>query len=156
MGLVGHSLSQKKRYMVVFLVIIVVMGVLFLRMPTAYLPDEDQGILLAQVIMPTGATLEQTGEITAQIEKYFQENEKEAVEMVMTITGVGYSGRAQNNGMVFIRLKDWNLRNRPDLKAKAITKRAMGALSSTRNAMVFTFQPAAVPELGMSMGIDFQ
>jgi The (Largely Gram-negative Bacterial) Hydrophobe/Amphiphile Efflux-1 (HAE1) Family len=155
-SLVSHSLSRKKRYMVVFLVIIVVMGVLFLRMPTAYLPDEDQGILLAQVIMPTGATLEQTGEITEQIEKYFQENEKEAVEMVMTITGVGFSGRAQNNGMVFIRLKDWNLRNRPDLKAKAITKRAMGALSSIRNAMVFTFQPPAVPELGMSMGIDFQ
>jgi HAE1 family hydrophobic/amphiphilic exporter-1 len=155
-GLVGHSLSRKKRYLAVFLVIIVVMGVLFLRMPTAYLPDEDQGILLAQVIMPTGATLEQTGEITEQIEKYFQENEKEAVEMVMTITGVGFSGRAQNNGMVFIRLKDWNLRNRPDLKAKAITKRAMGALSSIRNAMVFTFQPPAVPELGMSMGIDFQ
>jgi len=154
--LVRHSLSRKLRYLVIFLLIVAVMGLLFLRMPTAYLPDEDQGILLAQVIMPTGSTLEQTGEITKQIEKYFQENEKEAVEMVMAITGVGFSGRAQNNGMVFIRLKDWNLRNRPDLKAKAIAGRAMGALSGIRNAMVFVFQPPAVPELGMSMGFDFQ
>jgi len=155
-GLIGHSLSRKKRYLAVFLVIVVVMGVLFLRMPTAYLPDEDQGILLAQVIMPTGSTLEQTGEITTQIEKYFNENEKGAVEMVMTITGVGFSGRAQNNGMVFIRLKDWHLRNRADLKAKAVAERAMRSLSNIRNAMVFVFQPPAVPELGMSMGFDFQ
>jgi len=154
--LVRHSLSRKLPYLVIFLLIVAVMGLLFLRMPTAYLPDEDQGILLAQVIMPTGSTLEQTGEITKQIEKYFQENEKETVEMVMAITGIGFSGRAQNNGMVFIRLKDWNLRNRPDLKAKAIAGRAMGALSGIRNAMVFVFQPPAVPELGMSMGFDFQ
>ena len=154
--LVGNSLSRKKRYLVVFLVIVVVMGVLWARMPRAYLPDEDQGILLAQVIMPTGATLEQTGEITQQIQEYFEENEKEAVESVMTITGIGFSGRAQNNGMVFIRLKDWHLRDRADLKAKAIAGRAMGALSRIRNAMVFTFQPPAVVELGMSMGFDFQ
>ncbi|MEA1971161.1 MAG: efflux RND transporter permease subunit [Thermodesulfobacteriota bacterium] len=154
--LVRHSLSKKLRYLVIFLLIMAVMGLLFLRMPTAYLPDEDQGTLLAQVILPSGSTLEQTGQITKQIEKYFQENEKEAVEMVMAITGVGFSGRAQNNGMLFIRLKDWNLRNRPDLKAKAIAGRAMGALSGIRNAMVFTFQPPAVPELGMSMGFDFE
>lgn len=155
-GLVGHSLSRKKRYLVVFLVIVAVMGVLFLRMPRAYLPDEDQGILLAQVIMPTGATLEQTGEITTQIQKYFEENEKEAVESLMTITGIGFSGRSQNNGMVFIRLKDWHLRDRADLKAKAIAGRAMFALSGIRNAMVFTFQPPSVIELGTSIGFDFQ
>lgn len=155
-GMVGHSLSRKKRYLIVFLVIITVMGALWIRMPKGYLPDEDQGFLLAQVIMPTGATLEQTGEITKQIEKYFRENEKEAVEMVMTITGIGFSGRAQNNGMVWIRLKDWHLRDRADLKAKAIAGRATGALSGIRNAMVFTFQPPAVPELGMSIGFDFQ
>ena len=155
-NLVGHSLSRNKRYLAVFLVIIAVMGVLFLRMPTAYLPDEDQGILLAQVIMPTGATLEQTGEVTKQIQQYFTEHEKETVETVMTITGIGFSGRSQNNGMVFIRLKDWKLRQRADLKAKAIAGRATGALSGIRNAMVFVFQPPAVPELGSSMGFDFQ
>ncbi len=155
-ALVSHSLSRKKRYLSVFIVIISLMGVLFLRMPTAYLPDEDQGILLAQVIMPVGSTLEQTDAVTKQIEKYFMENEKEAVDTVMTITGVGFSGRAQNNGMVFIRLKDWHLRDRHDLKAPAIAGRAMVALSGIRNALVYTFQPPAVTELGISIGFDFQ
>jgi len=155
-GLISHSLSRKKRYLIVFLVIIIVMGVLFLRMPTAYLPDEDQGILLAQVIMPTGATLEQTKEVTKQIENYFMENEKEAVDSMMTIAGTGFSGTAQNTGMAFIKLKDWELRDRKDLKGKAVAGRAMRSLSSIRNAMVFVFQPPAVTELGTSMGFDFQ
>ena len=156
MGLIGHSLSRKKRYLAIFLVIIVVMGVLFLRMPTAYLPDEDQGILLAQVILPTGATLEQTREVTKQIENYFMENEKDAVDSTMTIAGVGFSGRAQNNGMVFIKLKEWDLRDQKNLKGKAIAQRAMMFLSNIRNAMVYVFQPPAVSELGTSLGFDFQ
>ncbi|KUG23896.1 rnd efflux system, inner membrane transporter cmeb [hydrocarbon metagenome] len=155
-GLVGHSLSRKLRYLVIFLAISVIMGILFLRMPTAYLPDEDQGILLAQVMMPTGSTLEQTKEVSKKIELYFNENEKEAVASTMTISGIGFSGRSQNNGMVFVKLKDWDLRKRKDLSAKAIAGRAMGALSNIRNAMVFTFPPPAVPELGMAKGFDFQ
>ncbi|MBW2631447.1 MAG: efflux RND transporter permease subunit [Deltaproteobacteria bacterium] len=154
--LVGHSLSRKLRYLVIFLVIVVAMGFLYLRMPTAYLPDEDQGMLLAQVIMPAGSTLEQTGKVTKQIEHYFQKNEKEAVESCMTISGIGFSGRGQNNGMVFIKLKDWELRDRDDLKAKAIAGRATAALSSIRNAMVFVFPPPAVTELGMARGFDFR
>jgi len=154
--LVRHSLSRKLRYLIIFLLIVAAMGVLFLRMPTAYLPDEDQGVLLAQVIMPKGATLEQTGKVTAQIQRYFQENEKEAVESCMTISGMSFSGRGQNNGMVFAKLKDWNLRDRDDLKAKAIAGRAMVALSNIRNAMVFAFPPPAVTELGIAKGFDFQ
>src|SRR5512136_471879 len=154
--LVGHSLSKKLRYLIVFLLIVAAMGVLYLRMPTAYLPDEDQGILFAQVIMPTGATLEQTQKVTKQIERYFQDNEKEAVASVMTISGIGFSGRGQNNGMVFIKLKDWELRDRANLKVKAIAGRAMAALSGMRNAMVFAFPPPAVSELGMAKGFDFQ
>ncbi|MBW2636246.1 MAG: efflux RND transporter permease subunit [Deltaproteobacteria bacterium] len=155
-SLVGHSLSRKFRYLVVFLVIVVAMGFLYLRMPTSYLPDEDQGILLAQVIMPAGSTLEQTGEATKQVQTYFRDNEKEAVESCMTISGIGFSGRGQNNGMVFVKLKDWDLRDRDDLRAKAVAGRAMGALSKIRNALVFAFPPPAVPELGMATGFDFQ
>ncbi len=155
-GMVGHSLSRKKRYLAVFLVIIVIMGVLFLRMPTAYLPDEDQGIMLAQVMMPTGSTIEQTQAVTRVIENHFMENEKEAVESVMTITGVSFSGRSQNNGMVFAKLKDWDLRDRNDLKAQSLAGRATMALANIRNALVFAFTPPAVSELGMSNGFDFQ
>jgi HAE1 family hydrophobic/amphiphilic exporter-1 len=125
-------------------------------MPTAYLPDEDQGMLFTQVIMPQGATLEQTQAVTEQIQRYFQEKEREAVESCLTISGVGFSGRGQNTGMVFVKLKDWKYRGRADLKAKAIAGRAMGALSSIRAALVFTFPPPAVTELGNAKGFDFQ
>jgi len=155
-GMVGHSLSRKKRYLAVFVVIIVIMGVLFLRMPTAYLPDEDQGIMLAQVMMPTGSTIEQTQAVTRVIENHLMENEKEAVESVMTITGVSFSGRSQNNGMVFAKLKDWGLRDRKELKAQSVAARATMALAGIRNALVFAFTPPAVSELGMSNGFDIQ
>ncbi len=155
-GLVDHSLSRKKRYLAVFLVIVAVMGVLFLRMPTAYLPDEDQGVMMAQVMMPTGSTMEQTLAISQQVEKYFKENESESVESVMTITGIGFSGRSQNNGMVFAKLKDWDLRDRAAQKAQAVAARATRAFAKIRNAIVIAFTPPAVPELGMSLGFDFQ
>jgi len=105
--LVGRVLAKKLRYLFVYLLIVVAMGYLFQRMPTAYLPDEDQGILLAQAMLPTGSTLEQTGKILEEVQRYFLENEKEAVESCMTIAGMGFSGMTQTNGMVFARLKDW-------------------------------------------------
>jgi len=153
---VGHTFAKKIRYLIVFIVIIAAMGFLYLRMPTAYLPDEDQGFLLAQVILPTGATLEQTTAVSRQVERYFHKNEKEAVATTMTISGFGFSGRSQSNGMLFIKLKDWEFRDRDDLKAKAIAARAMGALSTIRGAMIFVFPPPAVSELGMAKGFDFQ
>ncbi len=156
MKLLDNALSRKRRYAVIFILIVAVMGFLYLRMPTAYLPEEDQGVIFAQVIMPTGATLEQTKMVTAQIENYFNEKEKDAVASCMTIAGVGFSGRSQNNGMVFIKLKDWGLRQRSDLKAKAVAARATVALAGIRNAMIFAFPPPAVPELGMAKGFDFQ
>jgi HAE1 family hydrophobic/amphiphilic exporter-1 len=154
--LVGHALSRKLRYLMLFVLIVGGLGVLFMRMPTSYLPDEDQGILLAQILMPTGTTLEQTQAVADGVQRYFRENEKEAVESCMTIAGMGFSGRSQNNGMVFAKLKDWRLRDRPDLRVKAIAGRAMGAFSRIRNAMVFAFPPPAVVELGNARGVDFQ
>ncbi|MBW2086336.1 MAG: efflux RND transporter permease subunit, partial [Deltaproteobacteria bacterium] len=87
--LVGHALARKLRYVVVYIVIVAGLGFLFMRMPTSYLPDEDQGILLAQIVMPTGATLEQTQAVADEVQRYFLENEKEAVESCMTIAGMG-------------------------------------------------------------------
>ncbi|HEU19246.1 MAG TPA: efflux RND transporter permease subunit [Deltaproteobacteria bacterium] len=154
--LVDHSLSRKLRYLMIFFLIVIAMGILFFRMPTAYLPDEDQGILLAQILMPSGSTMEQTMEIAKKIESYFMENEKDAVESCMTVSGMGFSGRAQNNGLVFIKLRDWDLRDRADLRAKAVARRATGALSSIRNAIVFAFPPPAVVELGIARGFEFE
>ena len=89
-------------------------------------------------------------------ERYFRENEKEAVESCMTISGVGFSGRAQNNGIIFVKLKDWKLRNRPDLRAKPIAARAMMAFSKIRAGLVFAFPPPSVIEMGNATGFDFQ
>lgn len=113
-------------------------------------------MLMCQVIMPTGATLEQTQKVANRVTRYFLNDEKEAVESCMTISGIGFSGRSQNNGMVFVRLKDWKLRTRSDLKAKAVAGRATQAFSVIRNAMVFAFPPPAVTELGTARGVDFE
>ena len=154
--LVGHALARKLRYVLVYVVIVAGLVVLFMRMPTSYLPDEDQGILLCQIILPTGATLEQTQAIADKVRRHFLEDEKEAVDSCMTIAGVGFSGRAQNNGMVFVKLKDWNQRSRVDLRVPAVAGRAMAAFSRFRNALVFAFPPPAVSELGNALGFDFQ
>ena len=154
--LVGHSLSRKLRYLFVYLLIVGAMGFLLLRMPTAYLPDEDQGILLVQAMLPANSTLEQTEKVLEGVRNHFLESEKEAVESVMTVAGMSLSGRGQNVGLAFAKLKDWKLRDQPDLKVGAVAGRAMGAFSKIRNAMVFAFPPPAVIELGVSKGFDFQ
>jgi hydrophobe/amphiphile efflux-1 (HAE1) family protein len=168
---VEGSFSSKLRYFIIYVLIVAAVGILFLRMPTAYVPEEDQGILFSQIMLPTGATLEQTRKVVNEVERYFQENEKESLESCMTISGFGFSGRVQNNGMVFVKLKDWKLRYRnvfirlidwilrkdgKDLKAKAIAERASMAFSRIRNAMVFAFPPPSVIELGIGTGFDFQ
>ncbi|MFA5026492.1 MAG: efflux RND transporter permease subunit [Candidatus Methylomirabilota bacterium] len=153
---VERSFSRRLWYFAVYILIAAAVGTLFSRLPTSYIPDEDQGILLAQIMLPTGSTLEQTKKIAADVERHFQEHEKEAVESTMTISGIGFAGRAQTNGLVFIRLRDWHLRNREELKVKAIAGRAMRAFSQFRNSLVFAFPPPAVVELGTATGFDFQ
>jgi hydrophobe/amphiphile efflux-1 (HAE1) family protein len=154
--LVGRSLSNKVRYVVIFLLIVVAMGFLFKRMPTAYLPDEDQGILMVQAMLPANSTLEQTKQVMEGVRDHFLQHEKEAVESCMTVSGMNFSGRGQNAGLAFVKLKDWELRGRPELKVVAVAGRAMVAFSKIRNAMVFAFAPPAVVELGMAKGFDFQ
>ncbi len=153
---VERSFSRKLRYTVIYIVIILAVGLIFLRMPTSYVPDEDQGVMFTQVMLPIGSTLEQTKSVVNDVQRHFQEKEKEAVDSCMTISGMGFSGRAQTNGMVFVKLKDWKLRNRADLKVKKIAERAMKAFSPIRTAMVFAFPPPSVIELGQATGFDFQ
>jgi len=104
--LVGESLARKSRYMLIFLVIVAALIVLFQRMPTSYLPDEDQGILLVQAMLPANSTLEQTKQVMNGVKEHFLTNEKDAVESIMTISGTNFSGRGQNAGLAFVKLKD--------------------------------------------------
>ncbi len=153
---VEGSFSRWLRYVIIYIIIVVAVGGMFLYIPTAYVPEEDQGIMLTQIILPTGSTLEQTKKIVNEVQRHFLENEKEAVESCMTVSGAGFNMRAQTNGLVFVKLKDWHLRKRADLKVKALARRSTMAFSKIRNAMIFAFPPPSVIELGMAKGFDFQ
>ena len=155
-AIVGRTLTHKLRYVVIFAVIVGALGLLFKRMPTGYLPDEDQGILFAQIILPANSTLEQTKGVLDQVRQHFRDNESDAVESTFTIAGSSFAGAGQNNGMAFVKLKDWELRTSADLKVDAIARRAMMRFSQIRNAMVFAIAPPSVMELGTGKGFDLQ
>ncbi len=151
---VGWILGRTLRFTALFLLIVAAMGFLYQRMPTGYLPDEDQGSLFTIVQLPVGSTLEQTEVVMSEIRDYFFTREPEAVESCMTIVGMGFAGRAQNQGLAFVKLRDWGLRDRPELRAQEVANRAMGSLSGIRSAVVYTFPPPAVTELGVATGFD--
>ena len=155
-SVVARMLGSSKRYLFIYGLIVVGMGALFLRLPTAFLPEEDQGFLMSQVILPAGSTAESTLAVMEKVEHHFMDDQKEAVESIFTVTGFSFAGSGQNNGVAFINLKDWSERKRPDLKVEAVAGKAMGYFSTFRNAMAFAFAPPAVVELGNASGFDFQ
>lgn len=152
---VAHILGFKLPYVAVFVLIVALTGFFFMRMPTGYLPDEDQGALLTIVQLPPGSTQEQTVEVLEKIRDHFLNNEKETVQECLTVAGVSSAGGGQDQGMVYIKLKDWDLRDSPELKAEAIVGRAIPVLAAIRNARIYPVIPPAVVELGMARGFDF-
>jgi len=154
--LVARSFNQIRRYVFFYFLIVAAMLFVFLRMPTGYLPDEDQGILIIMGILPSGSTLEQSEVVMKKVQEYFTASEKDAVESILTIAGMNQSGRGQNTGMAFIKLKDWDLRKKAELKADAISARAMKEFTSYKEALVYVFSPPAIIELGSAKGFDFQ
>ncbi len=155
-GIVGRSFRKPVRYLVIYALVVAAMGYFFLQLPTSFLPDEDQGFLICQVQLPAGATQERTIQVVRQIERHFLEKESKTVEGVITVAGFSFAGRGQNMGLAWVKLKDWKLRNSPDLKAPAIAARAMKAFSQIRDGIAFAFSPPAVLELGVANGFDFQ
>jgi len=151
---VGIVLGKRGLFAVVFVAIVAAMGLLYVRMPTGYLPEEDQGTLMAMVQLPVGSTLEQTEAVMREVERHFLVDQKDAVKSCGAVAGMGFSGRGQNQGMVFVQLRDWKLRDRPGLRATDVAGKAMGALSGQRGALIFAFPPPAVVELGTATGFD--
>ncbi|WP_313214259.1 multidrug efflux RND transporter permease subunit SmeE [Stenotrophomonas acidaminiphila] len=147
-------LARPWRFMAVFAALAVTMGVLFMRLPSSFLPNEDQGILMALVQAPVGATQERTLESIYKLEDHFLQNEKDAVESVFSVQGFSFSGMGQNSGMAFVKLKDWHERT-PDQGVGPITGRAMAALGQIKDAFIFAFPPPAMPELGTASGYTF-
>jgi multidrug efflux pump len=155
-SVVARMLHRLGRYGLIYALIVGVMALLFVRLPQAFLPDEDQGILFTQVILPAGATTERTRAVLNKVEQHFLSEQKEAVASVFTVSGFSFAGSGQNNGLAFVSLKDWSERKRPDLKISAVIGKAMGKFSTINEAMVFAFGPPAVVELGNASGFDLQ
>jgi multidrug efflux pump len=153
---VSSMLGKTGRYMMIYVAIVLVLGFLFTRLPSSFLPDEDQGIMFTQMTLPVGATKERSIGVMDQIEKHYLENEKDNVRSVFSVIGFSFSGRGQNNGIAFVGMKDWSERTDESQHVQSIATRAMGAFSKIKDAMVFPFVPPAITQLGTSSGFNLQ
>ncbi|MBB86694.1 MAG: hydrophobe/amphiphile efflux-1 family RND transporter [Xanthomonadales bacterium] len=151
---VGKLIHRGGRMMLVYLLIAGVMALLFARMPTSFLPNEDQGSLITMVQLPPGATLQRTEAVMKEIQEYF--SAQEDVEHTFTIAGFSFAGAGQNAGMAFARLNDWSERPGEAHSAQAIAAQANQALSKIRDASVFVLVPPPIQGLGTAAGFDVQ
>lgn len=152
---VGYVVRRPLRMLVVYAIMGGGIVWLFMQTPTGFLPDEDQGIMLALVQGPAGSSAENTQKANDQIQGYFLNNESDSVEAVFSIVGFSFAGAGQNNGLAFVRMKDWEERPNPGQSVQAIAGRAYGAFSQIQEAMAFPIVPPAVTELGNVSGFDF-
>jgi multidrug efflux pump len=152
---VAAILKRSFRFMLIFIGLTVAVGWIFMRMPTAFLPDEDQGIMFTQVMLPTNATHESTVAVLDKVSDFYLNDEKDAIKSVLTVAGFSFAGSGQNMGIAFVGLKDWSEREAPGLDVKSVTNRAMAHFSQIKEALVFAFVPPAVIELGTANGYDF-
>ncbi|QWV07051.1 efflux RND transporter permease subunit (plasmid) [Pseudoalteromonas shioyasakiensis] len=151
-GFVSRMIKHSKRYLLIYGLIVGGMVFIFSQLPSAFLPDEDQGILFNQVSLPAGATTEQTLKVVEKMEHHFLEDQSEAVKSIFTVTGFSFAGSGQNAAIGFVGLKHWDERQRPDLSVGAVAGKAMGYFSTIKEAFVFAFPPPAVVELGTANG----
>ncbi|WP_375185497.1 efflux RND transporter permease subunit [Pseudoalteromonas sp.] len=151
-GFVSRMIKHSKRYLLIYGLIVGGMVFIFSQLPSAFLPDEDQGILFNQVSLPAGATTEQTLKVVEKMEHHFLEEQSEAVKSIFTVTGFSFAGSGQNAAIGFVGLKHWDERQRPDLTVGAVAGKAMGYFSTIKEAFVFAFPPPAVVELGTANG----
>jgi len=155
-GWVGNMLRRSGRSMIVYAAILAALAVVFLRLPTSFLPQEDQGVLFSQIQLPTGATQQRTLKTIEKVEQHFLQNEKANVASVFSVAGFSFGGNGQNTGIAFVKLKDWSERPGAQNRADAVAGRAMGAFMQIKDALVFAFTPPAVLELGNASGFDLQ
>jgi multidrug efflux pump len=142
--------------MLIYAGILVVLVLLFIRLPTAFLPEEDQGAVLTQFTLPVGATQARTLAVAKQVEHHYMVDEKSNVDVVFAVVGFSFAGAGQNSGLAFVHLKNWSDRSGTTNHAAAIVQRAMKSFSQIRDAQVFALVPPAVQELGNSSGFDLE
>jgi len=153
-GWVAGMLKRTGRFMVLFVAIVAVVGLLYTRLPASFLPNEDQGYIIANVQLPPGATQERTLEVMKQAEGFFLKQPE--VDKMVSVLGFSFSGSGQNAALAFIPLKHWDERKGPQHSAQALAGRAFGALMGVRDAFIFALSPPAIPELGTATGFTFR
>ena len=152
----GRILATPLPWMIGYGAIVVVLGLLFLRLPSGFLPDEDQGEAMVQYTLPVGASIARTSAVGKQVQDYFLDQEKNNTDAIFTISGFNFSGSGQNAGLAFVALKDWSNRSGVANRADTISGRATGALQSVRDAQIFALNPAPIQGLGQSNGFAFE
>ncbi|ASJ95127.1 efflux RND transporter permease subunit [Shewanella marisflavi] len=152
---VAAMIKRAGRVMLIYLALTVAVGWIFMRMPTAFLPDEDQGILFTQAILPTNSTQESTKNVMDKVTDFYLNETGDSVKSVFSVSGFSFAGSGQNMGIAFIGLKDWSERTGPGQDVNSVAGRAMGMFSQIKEAFVFAFVPPAVIELGTANGFDF-
>ncbi|KKX26287.1 efflux RND transporter permease subunit [Rhizobium sp. LC145] len=153
---VRYTSSRPIRMMVIYAALLVGLAFMFIRLPGAFLPDEDQGTAFVQVISPPGATSERTQRTLDEITRYMREEESGVVASTFAINGFNFSGRGQSAGMAFLRLRDWSERPGVENSAQALTRRVTARFANYPDAMIFAFAPPAITELGNATGFTFQ
>ncbi|EKY1944852.1 efflux RND transporter permease subunit [Cronobacter turicensis] len=153
---VGGILHKTGRYLLLYLLIVAGMTVLFVRLPTSFLPEEDQGVFMTMVQLPSGATQARTQQVLDQVTHYYLNDEKANVDSVFTVSGFSFSGQGQNAGIAFISLKPWEERPGHENSVGAIVSRASHAFSKLQDGLVFPFNLPAILELGTATGFDFE
>lgn len=152
---VGGMLRRSAVFLCIFLLIAASVGYLFTRLPSSFLPEEDQGILITSVQLPVGATADRTQKVLQQITDHYLNDEKDYVTGVMAVVGFGFGGQGQNVGIAFVKLKDFSERTTPQSKAQAVAGRAMATFSKIRDGNAFALAPPAIPGFGNNAGFDF-
>jgi multidrug efflux pump len=153
-GIVARMVRQTGRYLVIYAAVIGAAGVMYTRLPTAFVPNEDQGNILINVLLPPGATQQRTLEVMKQIEGVMLKQPE--VAAMTSVMGFNFSGSGQNSALNFVALKDWDERPDPEQSAQALVKRAQGMLSGIRDAFIFPVSPPAIRELGRANGFAFR
>ena len=153
---VQRIIARSGRWLLIYVALIGAAALLFLRLPTSFLPNEDQGFIFVQVQGPTGATQAQTGKVLDRVDQYLRQQESDTVEATFMVNGYNDAGRGQNQGQLFLRLKDWSLRPRADESAAALGARIVKHFAGDKDAVITTISPPPIRGLGSASGFDFE
>jgi multidrug efflux pump len=151
---IGHILKHSWITMLLFVGIVFLVGFLYVKMPSSFLPAEDQGYFITNIQLPVGATQERTDQVLKQVEEYFLKQPE--IQSFITVAGFSFNGRGQNSALSFGRLKDWGERKGAEHTVQAVIARAAGKFSAIKDAIIFPLNPPAISELGNSTGFDLQ